>query len=275
MREGRDVRAENAIVITGEKMSDVSRILAKLDGLFNSKQYGEAERLLKYWEKEGQNSGDDKVYYLAVNEQMGLYRKLGRRDDAMAAVDKMVQYLDRKHRRMSVEGATALLNAGTVYKAFGQSEEGLPFFEEACFIYEELLKPDDKRLAGLYNNMSSALADLKRYDEALGMCEKALGILAKSTGNEPEEAITYLNMTGMYEARDGIEKAQESIEACLLKAQEKLAAADGKTEEGYLAFVYDKCASTFAYYGWFAEKNLLMKRSEEIYERLGAGKEVL
>ena len=256
-------------------MSDVSRILAKLDGLFNSKQYGEAERLLKYWEKEGQNSGDDKVYYLAVNEQMGLYRKLGRRDDAMAAVDKMVQYLDRKHRRMSVEGATALLNAGTVYKAFGQSEEGLPFFEEACFVYEELLKPDDKRLAGLYNNMSSALADLKRYDEALGMCEKALGILAKSTGNEPEEAITYLNMTGMYEARDGIEKAQESIEACLLKAQEKLAAADGKTEEGYLAFVYDKCAPTFAYYGWFAEKNLLMKRSEEIYERLGAGKEVL
>ena len=102
-----------------------------------------------------------------------------------------------------------------------------------------------------------------------------MGILAKSTGNEPEEAITYLNMTGMYEARDGIEKAQESIEACLLKAQEKLAVADGKTEEGYLAFVYDKCAPTFAYYGWFAEKNLLMKRSEDINERLGAGKEVL
>lgn len=255
--------------------ADIGRILTKLDNLFARKEYAEAERLLKYWEKEGQASGDDKVHYLALNEQMGLYRKLGRRDDAMAAVSRMLRYLDRRQRRMSVEGATALLNAGTVYKAFGQSEEALPLFEEAMFVYEELLPDNDRRLAGLYNNMSSALADLKRYDEALELCEKALAILGKSTGNEPEEAITYLNMTGMYEERDGIEKAQESIDTCLTKAQEKLAAADGKTEEGYLAFVFDKCAPTFSYYGWFAEKNLLMKRSEEIYERLGAVKEIL
>ena len=221
--------------------ADIGRILTKLDNLFARKEYAEAERLLKYWEKEGQASGDDKVHYLALNEQMGLYRKLGRRDDAMAAVSRMLRYLDRRQRRMSVEGATALLNAGTVYKAFGQSEEALPLFEEAMFVYEELLPDNDRRLAG----------------------------------NEPEEAITYLNMTGMYEERDGIEKAQESIDTCLTKAQEKLAAADGKTEEGYLAFVFDKCAPTFSYYGWFAEKNLLMKRSEEIYERLGVVKEIL
>ena len=254
--------------------ADIGRIITKLDSLFARKEYAEAERLLKYWEKEGRASGDDRVYYLAVNEQMGLYRKLGRRDDAMAAVERMLSYLDSRNRRMSVEGATALLNAGTVYKAFGQSEEAVPFFEEASFVYEELLPPDDRRLAGLYNNMSSALTDLKRYDEALELCEKALSILGKTAGNEPEEAITYLNMTGMYEARDGIEKAQESIDTCLTKAQEKLAEADGKTEEGYLAFVYDKCAPAFAYYGWFAEKNLLMKRAEEIYERLGAVKEI-
>lgn len=253
--------------------TDITRILSKLDGLFARKEYAEAERLLRYWEAEGERSGDDKVYYLAVNEQMGLYRKLGRRDEAFSAVRKLLRYLDRSGRRMSVEGATALLNAGTVYKAFEKSEEALPFFEEASFVYEELLKPDDKRLAGLYNNMSSALSDLKRYDEALDLCEKALAILAKSKGNEPEEAITYLNMTAMYEARDGREKAETDIEHCLTEAWKKLMAAAPVTEEGYLAFVYEKCAPTFGYYGWFMAGNELQKRAEEIYDRLGAAPE--
>ena len=253
--------------------ADITRILNKLDSLFARREYAEAERLLRYWEAEGERSGDDKVYYLAVNEQMGLYRKLERREDAMAAVDRMLRYLDRKNRRMSVEGATALLNAGTVYKAFGQSEEALPFFEEASFVYEELLPAGDRRLAGLYNNMSSALSDLARYDEALELCEKALSILAKSDGNEAEEAITYLNMTGMYEARDGREKAETDIEHCLTEAWKKLMAAAPVTEEGYLAFVYEKCAPTFGYYGWFMAGNELQKRAEEIYDRLGAAPE--
>jgi tetratricopeptide (TPR) repeat protein len=250
--------------------ADITRILSKLDGLFARKEYAEAEKLLRYWEAEGERSGDDKVYYLAVNEQMGLYRKLGRKDDALSAVRKMLRHLDRTGRRMSIEGATALLNAGTVYKAFEMSEEGLPFFEEAAFVYEELLKPDDKRLAGLYNNMSSALSDTGRLDEALDLCEKALGILAKKPGNEAEEAITYLNMTAMYEARDGREKAETDIEHCLTEAWKKLMAAAPVTEEGYLAFVYEKCAPTFEYYGWFMAGNELQKRAEEIYERLGA-----
>jgi len=185
-------------------------------------------------------------------------------------VRKMLRYLDRSGRRMSVEGATALLNAGTVYKAFEKSEEALPFFEEASFVYEELLKPDDKRLAGLYNNMSSALSDTGRLDEALELCEKALGILAKKPGNEAEEAITYLNMTAMYEARDGREKAETDIERCLTEAWKKLMAAAPVTEEGYMAFVYEKCAPTFGYYGWFMAGNELQKRAEEIYDRLGA-----
>ncbi len=253
--------------------ADITRILSKLDGLFARKEYAEAERLLRYWEQEGERQGDNKVYYLAVNEQMGLYRKLGRKDDALSAVRKMLRYLDRTGRRMSIEGATALLNAGTVYKAFEMSEEGLPFFEEAAFVYEELLKPDDKRLAGLYNNMSSALSDTGRFDEALELCEKALGILAKKPGNEAEEAITYLNMTAMYEARDGREKAETDIEHCLTEAWKKLMAAAPVTEEGYLAFVYEKCAPTFGYYGWFMAGNELQKRAEEIYERLGAAPE--
>lgn len=252
--------------------ADVRRILDKLDSLFARREYAEAERLLRYWEAEGERSGDDKVYYLAVNEQMGLYRKLGRKDDALSAVWKMQRYLDRTGRRMTLEGATALLNAGTVYKAFEMSEEGLPFFEEAAFVYEELLPPDDRRLAGLYNNMSSALSDVGRLDEALELCEKALAILGKTSGNEAEEAITYLNMTAMYEKRDGMEKADSDIERCLTKAWEKLGAAAAGTEEGYLAFVYEKCAPTFGYYGWFMARNELQKQAEEIYERLGAVK---
>ena len=87
---------------------------------------------------------------------------------------------------------------------------------------------------------------------------------------EAEEAITWLNMTAMYEKRDGIEKAQEAIDRCLTEAWKKLEEAEKTAEAGYYAFVCDKCAPTFGYYGWFAVKNELQKRAEEIYERLGA-----
>ena len=249
--------------------ADIRRIFDKLDRLFSEKQYAEAERLLRYWEKEARDEDDDRVQFAMVNEQMGLYRKLGREQEAMEAVSKMLAIIDEQKKRMTVDGCTALVNAATVYQAFGRSEEALSIFEDAAFIYEELLPKTDKRLASLYNNMSSTLSALKRFDEALELCEKALDILSQSEGNEPEKAITYLNMTGMYEGRDSMEEGGTAIEQCLEKAKECLEKAVS-LQNGYLAFVYEKCAPTFGYYGYFAYKNELLKRAEVIYERLGA-----
>ena len=40
-----------------------------------------------------------------------------------------------------------------------------------------------------------------------------------------------------------------------------------KNKDGYYAFVCEKCASVFGYYGYFAYENELKMRAREIYER--------
>ena len=83
----------------------------------------------------------------------------------------------------------------------------------------------------------------------------------------------------MYEKLDKLraevkrwEQRIEDDKAKLRIAQEKLEKAS-TLDNGYFAFVCDKCAPTFAYYGWFGEKNLLTERAKAIYERLGASEE--
>ena len=38
-------------------------------------------------------------------------------------------------------------------------------------------------------------------------------------------------------------------------------------KDGYYAFVCEKCADTFAYYGYFGYSEELMQRAKKIYER--------
>ena len=162
-------------------------------------------------------------------------------------------------------GATALVNAGTVYKAFSMPEKSLPLFERALPVYESELAPGDWRLGGLYNNMALTLADLKRWDEAEGYYQKALDNMRLTENGEAEQAVTWLNLADLYGARDGIEDAAERIDGCLETA---LALLDAPTlpRDGDYAYYCRTCAPTFRYYGRFADANDLEKRAEDIYE---------
>ena len=89
---------------------------------------------------------------------MGLCRKLGKEAEAMDFANRTVQLVHELGMDQNITGATAFLNAGTVYKAFGKAAEGFHYFEEAKAIYEAQLDPNDSRLAGLYNNMALCCA---------------------------------------------------------------------------------------------------------------------
>ena len=85
-------------------------------------------------------------------------------------------------------------------------------------------------------------------------------------GGKPETAITYLNLANAAEAQQGLEGAAEFIADCLQKAEELLL--DGSNaHNGNYAFVCEKCAPTFEYYGWFMTAGEIKRRSDEIYER--------
>lgn len=242
-----------------------SRILEKLDEALSRNDYAEAERLLLYWIKEAEEGKDTRGEFQLHNELMGLYRKLGKKEKAMKNADAALALASAIGISESIAGATAFLNAATVRKAFGLSEEAISLFEKARAVYEAELKPTDPRLAGLYNNMGLALVDLSRFVQARELYQKAIAVLSMTAGNEPELAITYLNLANLEEAELGLEEGAEAIETCLNTAESLLN--KGQKQDGNYAFVSEKCAPTFEYYGHFAFAAELAERARKIYER--------
>ena len=241
------------------------RILEKLDGYLGKNDYASAERHLLYWLSEAIGGLDHSTELLMRNELMGLYRKLGKKSEALEQANTAIARIDELNIQKQVGSATTYLNSATVYKAFSMSDMALPLFYAARDIYEAELESNDTRLGGLYNNMGLALVDLNRFEEAKELYRKAIEIMNKSAEGDLEVAITYLNLASATEAELGLIDGDEVISEYISLAQNIL---DRHTDQdGYYAFVCEKCASVFGYYGHFIYEEELLSRARRIYER--------
>ena len=244
----------------------IRRITDRLDGFLNKKDYHAAEQLLLSWLNEAQEEKDLPGRLALLNEQIGLYRKIGRGEDCLKAISAALQLAGESSLANSLAAATTFLNGATGYKAFGFAEKALPLYEQAKLLYEEKLDPEDRRLAALYNNMALALADLNKFEEAGSLFERAIEILKLNENSEGEIAITLLNLADLAAARDGLEAAEKYIDSCLEQA-EQLLDEEHLPKDGYYAFICEKCAPVFDYYGRFLTRQKLEQRAREIYER--------
>lgn len=244
----------------------INRIIENLDRNFAKKDFDASENLLKYWLSEAEKENDIPGEITVLNEQIGFYRKLGREKEGIEAIESALEISEKAGFDSTVSFATTLINAATGYKAFGKAEKALPFYEKAKAIYEKSLNENDSRLGGLYNNMAltvSALGDFKRAKE---LFERALEIMKRAPHGELEEAITYCNLADLVSAEKGLIQGEKQISEYLGKAL-SLFDSDGIERNGYYAFVCEKCAPTFGYYGWFLAEREISRRAEEIYER--------
>ena len=246
---------------------DIERVRERLDRYLHSNDYASAERHLKYWLDEARAGSDVRAELFMLNELMGLYRKTGRKGEALDCCNMALDIVDGGDVIGSITSATTYINVATVYKAFGLADRAVPLFERAKDIYEASLDKGDARLGGLYNNMGLALADVGRFDEAEHFYRKAIGVMERIDGGEGEVAITYLNLATLTEKKQGLVDGDEEIMAYLDIAEGLL---EGQTvRDGYYAFICEKCASVFGYYGRFIYEKTLYDRANEIYKREG------
>lgn len=239
----------------------VTRVLQKLDRLLEQKDFDAAESHLKYWIYEAKTLGDNRALLTIINEQIGFYRKTGNEQKALSSAEEALMLSVELGMSSSVSMGTTLINAATAYKAFNHADKALPLYEKAKAIYETQLASDDGRLGGLYNNMALAMMDLGRFNEAEELFNKALSVMSQVKGGEAEMAITFCNMADLRSAQ-GSDDIHEYIEKAF-----ELLSTDTLTHDGYYAFVCEKCAPTFAHYGYpYCERELL-KRARKIYER--------
>ena len=246
------------------KPIDLRRCLTRLDEYLGRNDYEAARRHLDYWKEEALANRDLRGLLSIENERMGLFRKLGDEAAAEAALASALALVEQTGLDGSVTAATTWLNAATVRKRFGRAAEALPLYEKARAVYEAALPADDGRLGGLYNNMALALTDLGRYAEARALYEKALTIMREQPRGALELAITELNLANLAEAERGLLEAEAEIEARLDRAR-ALLEEPSLPRDGYYAFVCEKCAPSFGYYGRFMDAQELKERSERIY----------
>lgn len=249
-----------------ENTININALITELDYLLSKNDYISARDFLEKWVEIAENQNDNKALFSLCNECIGLYRKIGKKDNCYKYCEKALELLTILNIEGTVTGATAYTNCATAYKAFGEADKSIPFFEKAVLLYERLLSENDPKLAGLYNNFALSLVDLKNFERALTLYEKAIDVLNNNPKYNLEQAVSYLNMANAVEAQKGLENACEEIDILLDKAQRVLDEKYSKTDGNY-AFVCEKCAPTFGYYGRFLYENELKKRARVIYER--------
>ena len=243
-----------------------NRIIEKMNDYMSRRDYDGAERHLLYWLEEAVLGHDKGGELLIRNEMVGHYRKTGEKDKAFTAINRALELIEELKFNESISGATTFVNCATAYNAFKRDEKSLPLFEKAKQIYENDPKTSPELIGGLYNNMALSYAAIKEYEKSLELYEKAIEVMGKAHHGELEQAITYLNMADVYSVFLSEDKSEAKIAELLEKAYSLLKNSDAP-RDGYYAFVCEKCAPVFSFYGFFLYANDLKKISEEIYER--------
>lgn len=242
----------------------IRRILEKLDEYLSKKDYTGAERHLKYWLAEGKENNDKRGLLTVMNELIGLYRKTEKEEKAMYFSEKAIITAEEAGLCDTVTMGTTLINAATAYKAFGYAERALPLYEKARTLYEKLLDKNDERLGALYNNMGLTLCELKKYRQAEELYTMAIELMSSAEAKEAETAITYCNLADLVFSEEG-KNGKEKITAYLKKAIELLDK-DCLSESSDYAYICEKCAPTFGFYGYMIYENELYERAKRIYE---------
>ena len=241
-----------------------SRVLEKLDEYMQHRDFSGAERHLLYWMDEARAGKDLQGQLLICNEMIGFYRKSEMREKAYAAINEALDLLCRLNLADSLSGGTAYVNAATAYSAFGDEEKALSLFTEARRIYESSTGAGPELLGGLYNNMGISCAALNRFSEARSLYELALAQMRQVKGSEPEQAITYLNLADAIDAEFQAEADMDQLNKLLQKAKRLILNSDLE-RSGYYAYVCEKCAPGFRYYGDEETAEQLERLAEEIY----------
>lgn len=242
------------------------RIVQKMDEYMSRRDYAGAERHLLYWLREAQMGRDLRGQLMLRNELVGHYRKTGEREKAYESAAAALALLEELDYAGSISAGTTWVNCATMYSAFGDSGRALGLFERARTVYEAGAATEPQLLGGLYNNMGLCCAALRRFTEADALFAKAMEQMAVAPHGALEQAITCLNMADAVKEEQGMEAGEKRIFELMDRAS-ALLNAEGIPRDGYYAFVCEKCAPAFEYYGYFLEAERLRQEAKDIYER--------
>lgn len=201
----------------------------ELDSYFEKNQVEKIDGFLTASLEQAKEEEDYAAYISICNEMIGFYRSVSAFQKAYVAAEDVLLLMEELKLEDTEHFATTLLNTATAYSAAGDYAQALRFYRQAVQIYERLLPAEDYRWAGLYNNMSIMLEKAGENREAVDCAKKALAIIEKQEGNEPQTATTLTNLALVYFKLSENEEAK----SCLSRAIALFEQGEGAPNEHY------------------------------------------
>ncbi|MBR2876774.1 MAG: tetratricopeptide repeat protein [Clostridia bacterium] len=226
-----------------EPKRDIAEFLNKYDELLNKNLVKEAGDFLENGIKEAKEQKDSFTELTLHNELVSYHRRTKEQAKAVSAINEILELLEKFELKASVLGANMYLNCATTLNFFGRTADSLPLFERAFEAYINTIPENDYRFAGFYNNYALALYDTENYDEALRYFRKALNILSLYKGNDSEIALTFCNLSHLFEKTND----EEMLERCLQSAYLSLKDYDGEINNNFILHC-EKCLEAFRYF---------------------------
>lgn len=243
----------------------MDKILKKYDEYIAKGDIDNALRLLLYWKEDFEKEGNLPSLFTILNELEGFYRRQQKKDECFDILAKIIDVMEKLKIEENKSAIIPYINIATAYSAFSEFEKSYEYFLKA----KDLLDKNDDgcidckyQYASLYNNMSTTLSYLGRYDEAIDCCEKAIRLNDEIPNGKVNSAITYLNEASIIEKRDG-NVNNSAINENLLKAKNILDDVNIKRDMNYL-FAASKCIDSFKHFNDFDYANEIINRIKEI-----------
>ena len=243
------------------------RVSQRVDELMGKKDYEGTERTLKYWLAEAEACGDEQGRFFLYNEMMGFYRKTGKKEEGYKVIEEAVSMLEELGYENSISGATCYTNAATVYTTFNEAEKGINMFLKAKDIYEANAEGNEFYLAGLYNNMATALSSLGNYDDATVYFFKAIETLTGVENSELELGQTYLNLLDVHISQHPYVDKDDALVRYYLDTARSYLDKETLERDSYYSYVCDKCVDIYDYFDDKEYADELRERIREIDER--------
>lgn len=235
-------------------------ILKTYDAFLNRNDGESAGRYLINEVNAAVAAGDKSLELSLVNELIGHYRKAGDDGNCKKSIARALSLIGETGLKDGVSKGTIYLNVATGYKSVGDTASALKYYDLAEKLYAEYLPDGDVRLAGLLNNAAVSLAADGQTAKAKEYYLKAASI-SKEAGRKEDAAVSYVNLAHLQDGTGDAEGAEKSLDIAYDLLDEVC------ERSGYYAFVCEKCAPSYAYFGFFLREKELRRRAKGIYER--------